>query len=285
MNPMDFGLRDWLLILGPFFILAVLLHGYWRMRKNRGTLKVALDKSFVSSMDQRKEDADDIALLKAELPSGGARVHQTNPNLGVPQTADEDARDIRDKKYRDRKQQHTSDLSDQDSDHVPVLMEAVDLGHSGRVGARQNSAAAKIESEREEKILLLNLISSSTINGQALLEALVSQNLMFGEMRIFHFKDDQGQIKFSLANAVEPGIFDLQTIKTLETPGVVLFMKAHEVEDPDAVFDEMLEVSRALAEELNCEMKDETQSVLTAQTIEHYRQTIRDYRHKFQGNA
>lgn len=277
MNPMDFGLRDWLLVLGPFFILAVLLHGYWRMRKNRGTLKVALDKSFVSSMDQRKEDADDIALLKAELPSGGARVHpanQSEPNLEEPQTVEEDIR-----------KQHAPDLSDQGSDHVPVLMEAVDLGHTGRVRQKQKSATAGIESEREEKILLLNLISSGTINGQTLLEALVSRNLVFGEMNIFHFKDDKGQIKFSLANAVEPGIFDLQTIKTLETPGIVLFLKAHEVEDPDAVFDEMLEVSRSLAEELDCEMKDETHSVLTAQTIEHYRQTIREYRHKFQGNA
>ena len=43
---MDFGLRDWLLILGPVFIAGILIHGYWRMRSNRSNLKMALDKSF-----------------------------------------------------------------------------------------------------------------------------------------------------------------------------------------------------------------------------------------------
>ena len=56
----EFGLRDWLLILGSVFIVAVLLHGYWRMRSNRSTLKMALDKSFLNSRHEPKLDADEL---------------------------------------------------------------------------------------------------------------------------------------------------------------------------------------------------------------------------------
>ena len=71
---MEFGLRDWLLVLGPVFIVGVLLHGYWRMRSSRGDLKMALDKSFLNSRHESRMDMDDLELFRAELPNGGARV-------------------------------------------------------------------------------------------------------------------------------------------------------------------------------------------------------------------
>ena len=71
---MEFCLRDWLLVLGPVFIVGVLLHGYWRMRSSRGDLKMALDKSFLNSRHESRMDMDDLELFRAELPNGGARV-------------------------------------------------------------------------------------------------------------------------------------------------------------------------------------------------------------------
>ena len=70
---MDFDLRQWLLILGPVIIIGVLLHGYLRMRAGQNEIKMQLDKSFVSQVDE-SSDVDDLNLLKAELPNGGGRV-------------------------------------------------------------------------------------------------------------------------------------------------------------------------------------------------------------------
>lgn len=299
---MDFGLRDWLLILGPLFILAVLLHGYWRMRAGKNTLKMALDKSFMRDSNTSKED--DLALLRGELPSGGARPAgsskqgkldlkhpdaeregKANPGIESPEIAHQESRRIAEPPIA------ASQVPDLDSS-VPVLMEAVELGDSGfekpdkKPVSSEVALSKKDKISRENKILALNLISGNgTINGQTLLESLVSQNLIYGEMNIFHFVDDAGDACFSLANAVEPGSFDLNTMKELETPGVTLFMNLQQLDDPDQVFDEMIKIARALAEELNCQLKDETHSVVTAQTIEHYRQTIQDYRYKNRGNA
>ena len=42
---MDFDLRQWLLILGPIFIVGVLPHGYFRMRSGQNEIKMKLDNS------------------------------------------------------------------------------------------------------------------------------------------------------------------------------------------------------------------------------------------------
>ena len=70
---MDFDLRQWLLILGPLLVVGVLLHGYFRMRSSQNEIKMNLDKSFLSKSGEEPAD-DDIKMLKAELPNGGARV-------------------------------------------------------------------------------------------------------------------------------------------------------------------------------------------------------------------
>jgi len=86
---------------------------------------------------------------------------------------------------------------------------------------------------------------------------------------------------FSLVNAVEPGTFELGSMDRLATPAVSLFMRAHELDDPVDVFDQMLEVAQGLADELGGEVKDDSHSVLTPQTIEHCREEIRNYRHRY----
>ena len=46
---------------------------------------------------------------------------------------------------------------------------------------------------------------------------------------------------------------------------------------PKTAFDLMLAAARKLSEELNGELKDDQRSVLTAQTIEHYRQRMAEF--------
>ena len=84
---MDFGIRDWLLILGPVLIAGVLIHGYWRMRNNRSSLKMALDKSFLSKVGEKEQSDHDFSMFRAELPNGGARVRSVDPESEAEQTS------------------------------------------------------------------------------------------------------------------------------------------------------------------------------------------------------
>ena len=278
---MDIGLRAWLLVLGSLLILGILIHGYWKMRASRNPLKVQLDKSFIGH-----DDEDDFDLLADELPSSSARI------LGQIRQSPRPASENRKSSQSDRSRRDPAIGKLNEEEDIPLLMDAVaqdDLPERDEPQSRWQTtatgrrASGAALSGREEKLVIFYLIGSNgTINGQMLLESLVPRDMSFGEMDIFHYKDASGNILFSLANAVEPGSFKLSSIKDIETPGVILFMKAHEVGEPEAAFEEMVNVARGLGEELGCQIRDESQSVVTAQTIEHYRQTIQEYSHRYQ---
>jgi cell division protein ZipA len=268
---MDFGLREWLLVIGSVFVIGILMHGYLRMRANRNSLKMSLDKSFMSDPGEDIDPEEDLSMLRAELPNGGARV-------------------------RSDPEQAALDL-EQD---VPVLMEPVEMGEETRPdepepirATREEEAPQVPEVSREAKetvvaeerpehfVVLYVSAVNEPFDGQNLLETLVEADMQFGEMSIFHRVNGEGRAAFSLANAVEPGTFDIGHMDELSTPAVSLFMKTHELDRPTAVFDQMVEVAQTLADELGGEVKDETRSVLTPQTVQHCRDEIRDYEHRY----
>ncbi len=252
---MDFDLRDWLLVIGPLFVAAVLLHGYWRMRRSSGDLKMSLDKAFVDSGGE----GDDLSMFKAELPNGGARVI-TKPQQG-------------------------SLNLDQD---VPMLMEpvAVDTvvdenvrySETDQPEFKKAPPARKPDiREKPEKFVVVNVLKAEPFSGQTLLALLGDSGMKFGEMDIFHYHGEEDVSEFSLVNAVEPGTFDPETMADMSTPGITLFMRAHELQNPVAVFDRMVAVAGHLADELGAQLCDETRSAMTEQTIESARQGLKEF--------
>ena len=273
---MEFGLRDWLLVLGPVFIIGVLVHGYWRMRANRNSLKMALDKSFLTSRHDRAYDADFPEPYRAELPNGGARVVS-------------------------KFQQKSLDL-DED---VPVLMEPVAAAtlaaapafaaqKAPAVPARaaepapgaaepapvQGSQATQLRASADcpEKYLVLYVSARrQDFAGGALLACLQAQRMTFGEMSIFHRQDADGEVLFSLVNAVEPGTFEPARMDDLTTPAISLFMRAHELSRPVAVYHQMLAVAEALASSLDGEVRDQARKPLTRASMERQQQDLQAF--------
>jgi len=116
--------------------------------------------------------------------------------------------------------------------------------------------------------------------GQALLDALLAEGLRYGSMKIFHrhvSDDGSGPVLYSVANSVNPGTFDLNDMEQFTTPGVSFFFAMEDVDDPAAAFELLLGAARQMAADLGGTLKDESRSVLTRQTEEHYRQRIADY--------
>lgn len=289
---MEFDVRDWLLVIGPVFIVGVLVHGYWRMRSNRNTLKMALDKTFLTDNgDVDDEDKHDLSFFKAELPNGGARLVSDPEQVAL-------------------------DLNEE----VPVLMDPVEMGDASpadrpiaernvqRAPARDRvrtvtESAQKIETSVDEQtsvsdhesttkqrpgancperfVILYVAAIHEPFEGQHLLECLLDQGMTFGEMDIFHRTSDAGKILFSSANAVAPGTFVVSEMHQIKTPAISLFMQANLLNDPLAAYDQMVEVAQNLALDLVGEVKDESRSVLTPQTIEHGRQSLVEFVHRY----
>ncbi len=99
--------------------------------------------------------------------------------------------------------------------------------------------------------------------------------LRFGEMNIFHYMDNNRSV-FSLANMLEPGSFDADTIHDLKTTGLTVFMQMQRG-DPLDDLTEMLQRSYQLAGLLDARLCNHKREPLTEQDAENYRTQVADF--------
>ncbi len=134
-----------------------------------------------------------------------------------------------------------------------------------------------------EELLILGVMAKpeAPFGGEALVAALRGQGLKYGDMGIFHRVDelaDRNEARlFSVANALEPGTFDLSDLAGLQTPGLTFFMQLPVPGNALETLDDMVLSARRVAAALGGYVKDDKMSALTGQTIEHMRQRISDY--------
>ena len=174
---------------------------------------------------------------------------------------------------REAPRQVQIDLLDPREESPPALEE----------GAEAEVARHDDEPDAETLVVVLTVLAPAggKIEGEALRAAFESQGLRYGEGRIFHRYPDSAPpgatALFSVVNIVEPGIFDLETIDAIRTPGVGLFMRLPGPKDPGDAFAIMVRDARALAEALDARLCDETRTRLTPQTLNHLREQIADF--------
>jgi cell division protein ZipA len=132
------------------------------------------------------------------------------------------------------------------------------------------------------EVLVLNVMAREGYGfaGDDLLQVLITCGLKFGEMNIFHQRigaDKKGPVLFSVANVLNPGTFDLNNMDNFTTLGVSFFLALPTVMNNLEAFEKMLSVAQQVKTDLDGELKDDNRNVMTSQTIEHYRQRVRDF--------
>lgn len=112
--------------------------------------------------------------------------------------------------------------------------------------------------------------------GYELLQALYAVGLRFGDMSIFHSytHSENPDILYSVASAVEPGIFDMANIGAFSCPGLSLFMMSKRLKHPTEVFEKMLETAYQLTEDLQGILYDDERKPLTDEKLAEYRQKL-----------
>ena len=156
-------------------------------------------------------------------------------------------------------------------------------GDARKGDARKGDARkAEPRGPAPQEVLVINVIArdSNGFNGADLLEVLMACDVRFGEMNIFHRhegREGQGPVQFSVANLVKPGTFDPEHMREFYTPGVSMFLQLPGPDDPMLAFQCMAETANCLVKNLQGEMRDQDHSVLTPQTLEHYRERVRDF--------
>ncbi|QUX92781.1 cell division protein ZipA [Marinomonas sp. A3A] len=133
-----------------------------------------------------------------------------------------------------------------------------------------------------EEVIVINIFAPKEQNfsGMELLQLILNCGMRYGEMDIFHRHEDgfdRGRVQFSMANAIEPGTFDLDTMGETDCPGVSFFMGLPGPKNSMKAFDFMLETAQTLVRNLGGELRDERRTPMSDQTIAHCRQRIRDF--------
>jgi cell division protein ZipA len=300
---MELGIRDWMIIIGVLLILAVLLDGFRRMRnERRGNIRMSLNKNFLNSAAPEESTS--------ELPAGGARAIDRESGDLLDHSSE-----FHDVLLDENPSQKVSDLDLEQS--VPILMESVshndltdneldnsvnpevecvsepsadsdrDLtdvdNMSGFTEAADELQPAQpsVPSSREQDVIAINVVAKNDpFKGPDLLHILLACDLRFGDMNIFHRHEQAGgtgAVQFSVANSVEPGVFDLDAIDGFTTTGVCFFMSVPGPNEPIKAFECMVETAQCLVTNLKGEMLDESRSVMTNQTLEHCRQRLQEF--------
>jgi cell division protein ZipA len=287
-------IKNWILIGGGLLLAAVVGHGFWlAWRGRRDTLRMDIDPNVP------REEVDELVLLRAELPNGGARVRsapqeqvsfELEPDAPVAERAAAGAARrepfVAQRKTMPRREPVARPLNAQRN--PSRLRSAPTAQREPRGAERVEPASPADEAPKPAKsvpndVIVINVLArgGAKFRGAELLDAFLRNGLKFGDMNIFHRIDPTSKVmQFSVASAIEPGTFDLSTMEEFATPGVSFFMRLPGPDEPLQVFEDMLTVSRDVAASLGADLKDEQLSVMTTQTIQHCRSRIEDFSRK-----
>lgn len=284
---MDIGFQGWMILIGVLFFVAVLLDTYRRMKNDsRNPVKLSRTARTRSKKGLSSEDDDPAA---KELPQGGARpATRREPTIGgIDESGDDPGSKTLSKTEQAIRDKIAAKKSAAEKPE-PVINSDADDSVVEKIPSkkiqqqREQEAAAERVGSSAEEFLVLNVMATRKrpFQGKPLLHILQACDVRFGEMNIFHRYEKEGgegPIQFSVANVLEPGTFNLENIEDFETLGLSFFMALPGPANPMMALDFMVETARCIADNLGGELKDDSHSVWTGQTLEHYRQRLRDF--------
>jgi cell division protein ZipA len=132
----------------------------------------------------------------------------------------------------------------------------------------------------KERIMVMYLTApaGSSYSGDAIQKAAEAVGMRFGEMGVFHHfgigKTPPRHSLFCLANLYEPGNFELSSMNTFQTSGLVLFMRLPGPVDGRVAFELMLNTALRLRERLGGELRDDRNEPLGAEQVERLRHRV-----------
>ena len=146
----------------------------------------------------------------------------------------------------------------------------------------------KVEHAREtlsgaEEIIVISVMSRDEegFSGTALLDLMLACGLRYcRDMQIFHrfeTQDPHSELQFSMVNVIKPGTFPVAEGVDFTTPGISLLMPLPGAHDSSAAFEAMVETAMVVVRHLGGELKDENQSVMTAQTVGFARERVQEF--------
>ena len=160
--------------------------------------------------------------------------------------------------------------------------DAVSQPELGLAGDAMDSDLGKRPDQDFDKIVSLYVAARAgqTLRGEDIVVAAEKTGLTFGHMNVFHRlvenHPERGPI-FSMANIMQPGSFDMATIRELETPAIAFFLTLPAPITALEAWEKLLPNVERMAELLNGVVLDDSRNTLGRQRIQHIREELRGY--------
>ena len=269
---------------------AAALLGSWRKRQSEKTA-VAVSAPVEEQQDSVVFDDEEEAVIRQDVEVSDAATAETWTDGPGADTAEPQLASSRGTELVEGDEDYDFEGFDEavSEEQTAAAGEQLELAGSESVETQQKAPSSRASEVRQQtpvaqpaEVLVCNVMAREgfELHGDDLLEALITSGMKFGEMNIFHKRfrgTTNGPVIFSVANILNPGTFDLNAMAEFRTIGVSLFLALPSPINNLEAFEQMLDVAIHLKESLDGELKDDHRNVMTAQTIEHYRQRIRDF--------
>ena len=160
--------------------------------------------------------------------------------------------------------------------------DAVSQPELGLANDAMDSDLGKRPDQDFDKIVSLYVAARAgqSLRGEDIVVAAEKTGLTFGHMNVFHRlvenHPERGPI-FSMANIMQPGSFDMATIRELETPAIAFFLTLPAPISALEAWEKLLPNVQRMAELLDGVVLDDSRNALGRQRIQHIREELRGY--------
>ncbi|MCL1077566.1 cell division protein ZipA [Parashewanella spongiae] len=250
-------------VLGGIAILGVMIHGIWSIRRQQMNNIKGQKKPHRKVLTKQVRDADGFdvdGISEVRVRSAQRARAEVQTESSIKETSVEP--NIKTETQRRVEPALNADVMDEPAiiakRDEPVMeptqvglfdnqelnaqeLENPDVNEKSEITSEpsadsQNEASVEQPQDVEEElpdpydVLVLHVMGKSgeMLKGAELLPSMLSMNFKFGEMDIFHRHQDasgNGKVLFSIANMVNPGVFDPDNMEQFSTQGVVMFMR------------------------------------------------------------
>jgi cell division protein ZipA len=244
------SLRWILLAVGIIFVLLIYALGRSRRRHNH------------SIFDEQEEELPEFCAQNLDDLDEGVGEVRIITSAGLD--ADMDVADIA-----------PINVSTENDQHEDYPAETSQYNQASENKTAEDDTSAKRSNYSDIIVLYILPKGDNDLIGSQINSSAQAMGLSFGEMNIYHFKRNNRNV-FGLANMLEPGSFDANTIHDLKTSGLTVFMQI-KGDDPLDDLTEMLQRSYQLAGLLDARLCNHKREPLTEQDAENYRAQVRNF--------